>query len=169
MRRVYVFVAVLALVSPAVQAEMIGFAFPIDVNQTVPMADIPAGLPTPFGDGVVYYNTDTNFLEWTITYQDLTGMIVSPGAHFHGPADYGQTAGVQIFLSNGNPPEPATGVLQGSTTLSETQEAQLLQGLWYVNIHTAANGPGEIRGQVVPEPASFAMLAIGAVVLLRRR
>jgi hypothetical protein len=32
--------------------------------------------------------------------------------------------------------------------LTEAQAADLLAGRWYVNIHTAANPGGEIRGQV---------------------
>jgi len=32
--------------------------------------------------------------------------------------------------------------------LTDTQAADLLAGKWYFNIHTEANRPGEIRGQV---------------------
>src|SRR5439155_530321 len=37
-----------------------------------------------------------------------------------------------------------------STALTPTEEAQLLSGQWYINIHTDANPNGEIRGQVLP-------------------
>jgi hypothetical protein len=36
----------------------------------------------------------------------------------------------------------------GQTTLTQAQIDQLKQGLWYVNLHTAANPGGELRGQV---------------------
>ena len=86
----------------------------------------------------------------------------------HGPAPAGSTAGVQIFLSDGAPPEPATGQLVGSAAITDDQEADLLAGLWYVNIHTELNQPGEIRGQVVPEPAT-ATLALWLACIYWRR
>jgi hypothetical protein len=48
--------------------------------------------------------------------------------------------------------------------------ADLQAGLAYVNIHTAAHGGGEIRGQLtqvsaVPETSTYAMLAAGLGVI----
>jgi hypothetical protein len=39
--------------------------------------------------------------------------------------------------------------IKGSATLTAAQAADLLAGKWYVNLHTAANGGGEIRGQAL--------------------
>jgi hypothetical protein len=36
----------------------------------------------------------------------------------------------------------------GSKALTDAQAAELMKGDWYVNIHTAANKGGELRGQV---------------------
>jgi hypothetical protein len=36
----------------------------------------------------------------------------------------------------------------GSAVIDDTQETDLLAGQWYINIHTALNASGEIRGQV---------------------
>jgi hypothetical protein len=38
--------------------------------------------------------------------------------------------------------------VEGSATLTDAQAVDLLAGRYYINIHTAANPPGEIRGQV---------------------
>jgi len=38
---------------------------------------------------------------------------------------------------------------EGSATLTDAQAKALMDGDMYVNIHTAANKAGEIRGQVV--------------------
>jgi hypothetical protein len=91
--------------------------------------------------------------------------------HFHGAADPGTNAGVQVNIGSisglGSP-------TAGSTTITGAQGADLVAGLWYVNIHTAANPGGEIRGQVavslVPEPSAALLLFFGvAAMLLRRR
>jgi len=54
------------------------------------------------------------------------------------------------------------------------EEANLLSGNTYINIHTSAYPGGEIRGQiaalpVVPEPATMAGLGIGVALLALRR
>ena len=42
----------------------------------------------------------------------------------------------------------ASSPVEGSATLTDAQAADLMAGKYYVNIHTAANPGGEIRGQV---------------------
>ena len=60
------------------------------------------------------------------------------------PKAPGANAGVALLIGN-NPTSPA----KGSATLDDAKAADLMGGRWYVNIHTAANRGGEIRGQVV--------------------
>ncbi len=67
-------------------------------------------------------------------------------AHIHGPADPGQNAGVTVpFKVTASP-------IKGSKVLTPAQVADLEAGKDYVNIHTAANKGGEIRGQLQPPP-----------------
>jgi hypothetical protein len=47
-------------------------------------------------------------------------------------------------------PEAAKSPFEGSATLTEAQAADLTKGNWYLNVHTAENKGGEIRGQVSP-------------------
>ena len=45
-------------------------------------------------------------------------------------------------------PNATSSPVEGSATLTDAQAADLMAGKYYVNIHTAANPGGEIRGQV---------------------
>jgi hypothetical protein len=84
-------------------------------------------------------------LNWTLTYAGLSGPVVA--GHFHGPAPAGQNAGPAVPLA-GSLASP----IRGSATLTAAQMADLRAGQWYVNLHTAANPGGEIRGQVTVQP-----------------
>jgi len=175
MRRLLVIACVVS--SSTAFGDMIQFDFPIDTFQELPAPTIPVGVPVPSGSGTVLLDTVANTIDWSIDYQDLTGQIVAPGAHFHGAAMVGQVAGIQIDIAGnaagtgtGVPlPQPASGNLSGSASITDIQEADIIAGLWYVNIHTGLNQAGEIRGQVVPEPTTLALLAAFGVVAFRRR
>jgi hypothetical protein len=43
---------------------------------------------------------------------------------------------------------PLDSPMTGSATLTDDQAKALTAGMMYFNIHTAANKPGEIRGQM---------------------
>ena len=94
------------------------------------------------GNADVTYDTTTKMITWRVTFDNLTGPATA--AHFHGPAAPGANAGVALLIGN-NLTSPAT----GSATLDDAKAADLMAGRWYVNVHTAANRGGEIRGQVV--------------------
>ena len=94
------------------------------------------------GNADVTYDTTTKMVTWRVTFDNLTGPATA--AHFHGPAAPGANAGVALLIGN-NPTSPAT----GNATLDDAKAADLMAGRWYVNVHTAANRGGEIRGQVV--------------------
>ena len=54
----------------------------------------------------------------------------------------GKNAGVAVPITGTASP------MEGSATLTDAQAADLTGGKWYVNVHTATNKGGEIRGQV---------------------
>ena len=94
------------------------------------------------GEADVRINVKDYKLSWTIKYSDLSGIVT--GAHFHGPAMAGVNADVMVPI-NGDLSSP----IKGEATLTAEQTAELLEGKWYVNLHTATHPDGEIRGQVV--------------------
>ena len=104
-------------------------------------AEVPPRAVPGTGNAEVSYNRDTGMLSWRVGYSGLTGPLT--GAHFHGPA--GPTANAGIVVPMANSASPIT----GEAKITPTQAGDLMAGLWYVNLHTAANPAGEIRGQVV--------------------
>ncbi len=68
---------------------------------------------------------------------------------------------------------PAFVTANGGTIASAESAlfAGILNGRAYLNIHTSMNPSGEIRGQIVPEPATLALILGGfaAAGLARRR
>jgi len=103
--------------------------------------EVPPNNSTATGAADATFDTATRNLTWTVTYTGLTGPAA--GAHFHGPGEAGKNAGIVL------PFQSPTSPIKGSQTLTEAQAADLLAGKWYVNIHTAANPGGELRGQMM--------------------
>lgn len=91
-------------------------------------------------------------LTFSVSYSGLSGA--ASAAHIHGPATTEQAAGVLIDLAPFNGGAfGASGTLSGTVTLTSAQLASVRDGLTYVNIHTAANPGGEVRGQIVANSA----------------
>lgn len=98
----------------------------------------------------------------------FSGMVSNAtDAHVHGPAGLGVPAGVVYGLTF--TPSSSGTVTGTSGALTSTQISNALAGLTYINIHTSAFPGGEIRGQIVPEPACAGLLAIAAMAGLSRR
>ena len=120
--------------SPAM-AEMVKMSATLEAAQEVPPTD-SAGK----GTADITFDTESKKLDWTLEYSGLTGDAT--GAHFHGPAAKGENADVAVPIE-----DPKSGAT-GSATLTDEQAATLMDGKYYVNVHTAAHADGEIRGQV---------------------
>lgn len=89
-------------------------------------------------------DTTSKVLTYNVTYSGLTGPATA--AHFHGPALPGANAGPAVPVPAGN---IMPGMIHGTATLTDAQMDDLAGGRWYFNIHTAAHGGGEVRGQVM--------------------
>lgn len=105
-------------------------------------SEVPANTSAGTGTADIDYDAASKKLSWKLTYSGLSGPATA--AHFHGPAAAGANAGVAVAI-----PNATSSPVEGSATLTDAQAADLMAGKYYVNIHTAANPGGEIRGQVM--------------------
>jgi hypothetical protein len=79
-------------------------------------------------------------LTWTLTFTNLSGPAVA--AHIH-VAERGVPGPVVVPLC-----APCSSGANGTANINATVLAAIQEDRAYVNVHTALNGPGEIRGQV---------------------
>ena len=104
-------------------------------------AEVPPNTSAATGTADIDYDPASKKLSWKLSYSGLSGPATA--AHFHGPAEAGKNAGVAVAI-----PNATSSPVEGSATLTDAQAADLTAGRYYINIHTAANPGGEIRGQV---------------------
>jgi hypothetical protein len=118
---------------------MFDFSATIDAAQETP----PTG-ESGTGTCTATYDSISNALSYTLTWNGLTD--VPTAMHFH-KADVGVPGDVEIPITGFA--ASASGTLTASATVDQEEEHDLLEGKFYVNIHTAAHPGGEIRGQLI--------------------
>jgi hypothetical protein len=101
--------------------------------------EVPPVQTSATGTADITYDSASKNLSWTIEHTGLSGDVTA--AHFHGPAAVGVNAPPVV-------PIDLSAMAKGSATLDDAQAKDLTEGRWYLNLHTAANPDGEIRGQV---------------------
>ncbi len=128
----------------------IQFAATLNPGQEVP-PPVVTGNPSGTGTFVLSLNRSLEFeLSFQVVVSNLSGPILA--AHFHnGPAGVAAPV-VRGFTSAEISGNTITGVWRASDRQALTPRLvrALVEGEIYVNVHTALNPPGEIRGQVIP-------------------
>ena len=125
---------------------VIAFAIPAMAASVNLKADLKGSSEVPptdtkgTGSVTATYDTGSKKLSWKGTVSGLSGPATA--AHFHA-GEAGKNGGVVVPISGAD-----KGAFEGSATLTDEQAADLMAGKWYVNVHTAANKAGEVRGQV---------------------
>lgn len=135
------------ILSSALLAIAAGPAFAeLHVYSAIPLIgteEVPDVTTDSYGVFTGIYDDASNMLHYSFAWELETAATA---AHFHGPAERGENASVLINLG---PVSGTSGEERGSVTLTAAQETQLLDGMWYINVHTAENPGGEVRAQLV--------------------
>jgi CHRD domain len=106
-------------------------------------SEVPPVTSSGTGAAAVTVDPSTREVSWTVTYSGLSGPATA--AHIHCGAPAGKNAPVAVSFG-----AKLTSPIKGSGEMTAAQFAELQSGTCYVNIHTAAHTPGEIRGQLTP-------------------
>jgi len=104
-------------------------------------SEVPVNTSTATGTATLTYNTTTKIFTITVTHSIATPT----NGHIHKAAAGESGPPVFPFTSFTSP------ISFTSAALDAAQEADLNAGLYYVNIHTDAFPPGEIRGQLIKQ------------------
>ena len=108
--------------------------------------EIPAVPTTGTGLMNVSYSKVTKVLSYDFTWSGLTGPVTA--SHIHGLAPVGYPAGVVQGFTGVS--ATAAGKFSGTLFVDgvRVKEDDLVNGLYYINLHTATYSGGEIRGQI---------------------
>ena len=137
-----------ALVCALIAAASPAFALKIPIQATLTGGgEVPPNDSQAHGLMQGVFDTDTNTLEWTVTY---TGLTTEPiGAHFHGPVSYlGLTPEENAPIQVGTPGSLLS-PFHGVAKIDDVQAKDLKDGRWYFNLHSKKFPNGELRGPVV--------------------
>jgi len=115
-----------------------GWSAKLDAMQEVPAQVVKA----PNGKGTFHATLKGSTLKWTLTFSGLSGPATA--AHIHMGA-MGKAGNVVVPLCG-----PCKAKQSGSAKVSKAVVKAAGKHLLYVNVHTAKNPNGEIRGQIAP-------------------
>ena len=126
--------AVAALAAP----KGMGWSAKLTAAQEIPKQVVKV----PNAKGAFHATLSGSTLKWTLTYSGLSGKATA--AHIH-MAAMGKSGNVVVPLC-----APCKSGQSGTAKLTKAVQKAAAKHLLYVNVHTAKNPNGEIRGQIAP-------------------
>jgi hypothetical protein len=101
---------------------------------------VPAGATGAFTGTAADLDSGRARLTWRLTFSKLSGRATAAHIHAGKPGKAGR---VLVALCG-----PCRSGQRGNTSMTDAQLRSVRAGSTYVNVHTAKNAAGEIRGQV---------------------
>lgn len=109
-------------------------------------AGVPAGAVGLLTGKAVEQENNKVRITWRLTFSKLSGRAAAAHIHVGKP---GKAGGVMVALCG-----PCRNGQRGAANIKNAQLRTIRNGGAYVNLHTAKNAAGEIRGQVKASKAS---------------
>jgi hypothetical protein len=132
---------VAGLASAAPQKDAFNLTANLKARFEVPKPQgVPTGATGLFTGTTVELENNRTRVNWRLTFSKLSGRAAA--AHIHAGKP-GKAGGVMLALCG-----PCRNGQRGNATISAAQLRTIRAGGAYVNVHTARNAAGEIRGQV---------------------
>lgn len=123
-----------------IRGQMLRIASPFSLLAKLDgVSEVPPVTTTAVGTGVFEIDPVANILSYQLTYADLSSAETE--AHLHGYMPAGQNAPIVFDLGVGFHKV-------GTWNYPQVDEASILAGLLYSNVHSANFTSGEIRGQI---------------------
>jgi hypothetical protein len=113
-----------------------GWSAKLDASQEIPKQSVKV----PAAKGAFTATINGNKLTWKLTFSKLSGPAAA--AHIHLGA-MGKAGNVLVPLCG-----PCKSGVSGTASLTAALKKDFTKHLLYVNVHTAKNPGGEIRGQL---------------------
>jgi hypothetical protein len=115
-----------------------GWSATLNAKQEIPAQAVKA----PNGKGTFHATLNGSTLKWTLSFSGLSGPASAAHIHMGG---MGEAGNVLVALCG-----PCKAKQSGSAKVSKAVVKAAGKHLLYVNVHTAKNPAGEIRGQIAP-------------------
>lgn len=120
------------------------------VNLTLSGAqEVPAVVTNGTGTAEISYDPTMKMISYKITWQLGNPAATTTNMHFHGSENGSDAVSSGVAIGITGFATGSTGSVNGMTVaLTSAQEAQLLSGKWYINIHSSTVPSGELRGNI---------------------
>lgn len=144
-RATYVLVAMFAVVAAAsALASPTGETRSTKTTKLTAFLTVNQSIPTPKGargSGTFTATVTGTTIKWRMTFKGMTGAVGA--AHIHAALAGKANPAPAVSLCG-----PCKSGQSGTSTASAAVLKKILGGATYVNLHTAKNAGGEIRGQI---------------------